>query len=74
MEKGKEAKYILMDSAGFENSLLENDEFINDPNLLREDDTLKLLKKIASAFFILTCILLKKIIFLIFKLNRMGKR
>ena len=47
MEKGKEAKYILMDSAGFENALLENDEFTNDPNLPRED-ALKLLKVIAS--------------------------
>lgn len=47
MEEGKDAKYILMDSAGFENALLENDEFTNDPNLPRED-ALKMLKLIAS--------------------------
>ena len=47
MEEGKEAKYILMDSAGFENALLETDEFTNDPNIPRED-ALKMLKLIAS--------------------------
>lgn len=47
MEEGKDAKYILMDSAGFENALLENDEFTNDPSLPRED-ALKMLKLIAS--------------------------
>ena len=47
MKDGKEAKYILMDSAGFENALLENDEFTNDPSISRED-ALKMLKIIAS--------------------------
>ena len=47
MEEGKDAKYILMDSAGFENALLETDEFTNDPNIPRED-ALKMLKLIAS--------------------------
>lgn len=47
MKDGKEAKYILMDSAGFENALLENDEFSNDPSISRED-ALKMLKIIAS--------------------------
>jgi hypothetical protein len=47
-----------MDSAWFENALLESDEFTNDPNLLRED-VFKLLIIIA---FILPCILFKKII------------
>ena len=47
MEEGKKAKYILMDSAGFENALLETDEFTNDPNIPRED-ALKMLKLIAS--------------------------
>jgi hypothetical protein len=47
MEEGNKAKYILMDSAGFENALLENDEFTNDPNLPKED-ALKMLKIIAS--------------------------
>ena len=47
MEEGKKAKYILMDSAGFENALLENDEFTNDPELPRED-AIKMLKIIAS--------------------------
>ena len=47
MEEGKEAKYILMDSAGFENALLETDEFTNDPNIPRED-ALKMLKLIES--------------------------
>lgn len=47
MEEGKDAKYILMDSAGFENALLETDEFTNDPNMPR-DDALKMLKLIAS--------------------------
>jgi hypothetical protein len=50
-----------MDSAWFENALLESDEFTNDPNLLRED-IFKLLIIIASDFFILPCILFKKII------------
>ena len=54
MEKRKYAKYILMDSAWFENALLESDEFTNDPNLLRED-VFKLLIIIASDFFILPC-------------------
>ena len=47
MKDGKDAKYILMDSAGFENALLENDEFTNDPSISRED-ALKMLKIIAS--------------------------
>lgn len=47
MKDGKEAKYILMDSAGFENALLENDEFKNDPNLKKEEARKKL-KLIAS--------------------------
>ena len=47
MDEGNEAKYILMDSAGFENALLETDEFKNDPNIPRED-ALKMLKLIAS--------------------------
>lgn len=47
MTEGNPAKYILMDSAGFENALLETDEFQNDPNIPRED-ALKMLKLIAS--------------------------
>ena len=61
MEKGKEAKYILMDSEWFENVLLEIDDFTNDSNLQREDE-LKLLIIMASDFFILSWILFKKII------------
>ena len=47
MEEEKGSKYILMDSAGFENALLVTEEFTNDPDLKRED-ALKLLKTIAS--------------------------
>ena len=47
MEEGKEAKYILMDSVGFDNALLETDEFTNDPNIPRKD-ALKMLKLIES--------------------------
>ena len=47
MKDGKDAKYILMDSAGFENALLENDEFKNDPNM-KKDEAQQKLKLIAS--------------------------
>ena len=47
MKEGKESDYILMDSAGFENALLENDEFKNDPNISKEEAKKKL-KSIAS--------------------------
>jgi len=47
MEEKKEAKYILMDSAGFENALLESDEFKNDSNLSKEEAKKKL-KLVAS--------------------------
>ena len=36
MKNNKESKYILMDCEGFENALLESDEFKNDPNLSKE--------------------------------------
>ena len=47
MQKDKPADYILMDSAGFENALLETDEFTNDPLSTRED-ALRRLELIAS--------------------------
>ena len=47
MQKDKPADYILMDSAGFENALLETDEFTNDP-LIKREDALRRLELIAS--------------------------
>ena len=47
IEEGKDVKYILLDSAGFENPLLETDEFKIEPNINR-DDALKKLKLVAS--------------------------
>ena len=47
MKEGNDTKYILLNSAGFENVLLENDEFKNAPNLSK-DEALKMLKIIAS--------------------------
>ena len=47
MKDDKPAKYILMDSAGFENALLETDEFTNDP-LIKREDALRRLELIAS--------------------------
>ena len=42
MKNNKESKYILMDCEGFENALLESDEFKNDPNLSKEQAKKKL--------------------------------
>ena len=47
MSDNKEAKYILMDSAGFENALLESDEFKNDDKMSKEEAK-KQLKLVAS--------------------------
>ena len=69
MEEGKEAKYILMDSVGFDNALLETDEFTNDPNIPRED-ALKMLKliesdKILTEYFIQNFIIQKSDILIV---------
>ena len=47
MAEGKESEYILMDSAGFENALLETDEFKQEFNLDKEKAIIDL-KEIAS--------------------------
>jgi hypothetical protein len=69
MNENKKAKYILMDSAGFENALLETDEFTNDSNIPK-DDAQKMLKVIArdktlTEFFIQNFIIQKSNILIV---------
>ena len=63
MEKDKPAKYILIDSAGFENPFLETDEFNKDIDIKKEDTIkqieLRALDKTLTQYFIQNFIIQK---------------
>ena len=69
MEKDKPAKYILIDSAGFENPFLETDEFNKDIDIKKEDTIkqieLRALDKTLTQYFIQNFIIQKSNILIV---------